>query len=429
MNAGISVDPEIELGRGRNHPSLFSTSHPDGLSNLVGWVVHEEHSVLYDRQFTGASWSNDYYRQDGGLDRLRRHFALTLDVAAAAFSFLVLDRGFNVESLQNAHVKDPVTGTILLAPTDDQDVWRITLPKPRAQKEIGGLATVAQDMGAVEVLQFVHRLTDPWRKTFGLEELWLHHGDRRNARITLMSATAFKGGHRRFMDRIPGLDKLVSGHVSRADIRVLSGICKWFETGGDMVKTAKHLHNSPAVAIKNYIPAPLREAFYAFQIRKFQTLTIMAATTKDRGLAKRALRFGSMEQVNRAFDSMLANKALAQSSLIKAATKATSAATPVRERLTVLLSARNVAVMKRLSDVAQSLRNDRPDIDIEALQARGRSLPYWLDLWAVIKHKMSNDDYRYRALTSIWKDGLALSDDPSFTVAFPFIEQFLERTA
>jgi hypothetical protein len=418
IRRGVAHDPDIKCKGQKQKPSFFSPHHPDGLVNSIGWAHYENGGIFYDRAWQGAAHC---YHHIGGLNTIRTRLGLTIESITALMTYLIAEMGFNVDSLEQAQIKDSRNRIRLVLPTDVPGRLRIAVPKERAQKILYALTPANDDFNADQAVSLAIALGATWRANSSETALWLHHGNRKANKITTLSSTGFKIGFAGLLSRHPDIGDLLDTDVSRKDVRVLAGIVEWFSTGGDMIATARKLNNSPKTALKNYIPKELQDAFYAHQIRKFQNLLIMAASLDDPGLACKILRYDSLEQLETELKAMLVDPVLSASPLfarVNVRTLNTIEAATITEghRDAFLLSERNVLVLSRLNDAILSIQSS--NLGFSPQESWTENTPrYWQSLWHAVSRNM--DGSLDRALKRIWMRGLALAANQDIRVDFP----------
>lgn len=414
-DTGQLCDPDI-IRPGASQPlSFFSTKHPKGLINFLGWVWHEHGGLLKNRSFAGFARVHEL----GGTERTKRMLGLTTDSAIGFFLVALGETGLNVESLERMVIADEDGRTIFLAPTDNADYARVTAPKPRAGKDIPKLlkAPDDQEINAYACLQAVLEITSRAREGSKLKELWVYpYLTEKNGHP--ISSCGWKGAFGRFLKRHPELAPLRKRGVTRAMIRGSAGIIEWFESGGNMFKAAAKLGNTPEVAMRRYIPKEIQDVFYRREMRRFQQLLILIATKKS-DLAIPAGGYSSRAELERDLRLILNDPDYSGAELVQLLfDKPASKSEPgePKPRVAFIISANNVALLKLYVDYIRAQKLAHPSLDLDNARTRTPH-SFWIELWALIEMNLQNS--LDRGLKLRFDEGLVLADRLAENIRFP----------
>lgn len=413
-DTGHLCDPNIKPN---GQPlSFFSTAHPKGLINFLGWVWYEHGGLLKNRSFPGFSQVYEL----GGTERIKRMLSLTTDSAIGFFIVVLGETGLNVESLERAIVADKDGRTNIFVPTDSAQYVRVTAPKPRAQKDIPKLlkVTANDEINAYVCLDTVLKLTAPARVGTDQKELWIYPYLKKRKRGHPITACGWKGAFARFLKRNSELRELQRRGATRAMIRGSAGIIEWFESGGNMFKAAAKLGNTPEVAVRRYIPKELQDAFYRREIRRFQQLLILVAT-KDQKLAVRAGGYSSRAKLERDLRLLLDDPDYSGSELAKLlfAKRCRDQQSPKpKARVAFVVSPENVALLKLYVDYIRAQKLAHPLVDLDDAK-KHTPLSFWIELWALIEMNLRHS--LDRGLKLRFDNGLMLAVRLAEKTRFP----------
>ncbi|SFI00320.1 hypothetical protein SAMN04487959_11463 [Modicisalibacter xianhensis] len=417
LGRGVTCDPDLRHGKYQARISFFSTYHPNGLQNLVGYL-HHRHNGIAVLEALPFSWGS--VTQSYGREFVRRHLGLTRTTSVAFFILLVIELGVNVESLDSARLQNLNGELRLTSSFDDPALTRVAVVKPRAAKVVHKLAGPSEAISVSEIMSALYAMTEHWRQD-GEMALWLapRRGD----------VPAPIGKHqslwKAFLRRWPSISALISKPITRADVRVLGGVVVWFEAGGDMQVAAAYLNNRPDVALRNYIPKEIQDAFYEHQIRKFQNLLVIAATQQDADILVKALRFESLDGLSTELEAIRQDKALSGSPMFKRRDREIVAESTPQQQSVFMLSPRNVAVLERLCDALKELQARHPRFSLDRVYKRFLARD-WLDLRNCLHGVMRS--CMDRELASIYREGLALARNTDCEIEFPCLNELLEAT-
>lgn len=414
QDTGELCDPHFA---NRGQPlSFFSPNHPQGLSNLLGWIWHEHDGILKHRAFRGF----DHAYRHGSIERMKRMLGLTTDTANAFFIVILGETATNVESLERATVENKHGHSLLMVPTDSGEHVRIHTMKPRAGKSILKLLSAGDDteINAYACLQAVLEMTAKFREHSKLKDLWTHSYFSKCTSAQPISGYGFVGAFSRFLKRHPELKLLKKRGATRAMIRGTAGILEWFETGGNMLKAAEKLGNSPNIAMRRYIPKEIQDALYRREIRRFQQLLILVST-KDTDRVLPAMGYTSRKQLDRDLKAILNNPNYSGTELVNilfAAKPSTKKPAKELPKVTFVISPENVALLKLYVEYIrrQKLAHPRLDLDCAAGQT---PLSFWIELWALLE--INFRDSFDRGVRQRFEQGMKLAEATVDSITFP----------
>ena len=414
QDTGRLCDPHFA-----NHgqaPSFFSPNHPHGLSNLLGWIWHEHNGLLKSKTFPG---SEHIYRH-GGTEHVKRMLGLTIDTANAFFIVILGETAINVESLERATVENKHGQDVFMVPTDSGKYVRINTTKPRARKVIPKLLTVGDDteINAHTCLLAAVEMTAKFREHSKLKDLWIHSYHSKRTSAQPISGYGFVCAYSRFLQRHKELKPLKKRGATRTMIRGTAGILEWFDTGGNMLKVAEKLGNSPNVAMRRYTPKEIQDALYRREMRRSQQLLILVST-KDSDRVLPAMGYTNQKQLNRDLKAILNNPHYSGADLVKIlfAAKPTTKR-PAKEfpKVTFVISPHNIALLKLYVEYIRRQKLAHPLMDLDRAAAQ-TPLSFWIELWALIEIKFRDSFDRGERLRFV--QGIKLAETMADSITFP----------
>ncbi len=413
---GKLVDPNMRCDKGQCI-SFFSSEHPQGLINILGWIWHEYYGLTLNRSFSGFSQIHDHI---GGTGQIKRYLGLCHENALPLFIVIIGEAAVNVESLERATIKNKNGKNIFLMPTENGKYVRFTVRKPRAKKYISKLIEVGDstEINAYVCLRAILEMTARYREADYSDKLWISPYSSKSPTPSHIGATAFKYQFKKFIDRHDKLAELDFKYIDRARIRVSAGIIEWFESGGDAVSVAKRLGNKPETALKDYIPKEIQEILFRREIRRFQDILIIASC-ENNNLTCKALGGISADELTQRVNQLNKNKAIVKGPLYAHLFPVTNNKAVDIEKVYFVLSEHNIALLKLLTEYIHEQKLAYPAKIKMNNQFYGQPLSYWFELWAAVKYTLKNSPDRGYKLT--YENGIELSEKVYNSIEFPLI--------
>lgn len=415
---GALIDPNVK--KGNQCLSFFSNDHPDGLTNLLGWIWHEHNGLALNGIFPGFNQHENH----GGINKIKNYLGLNTNNATPFFIVIIGETAVNVSSLEKAQIKDEKGKNLILVPTENDEYKRFDVKKPRAKKMLSKLVKTNHnssitsfnednEINAYQCLQAVIEMTAQYRNADDRNNnLWIGpYATAMPARPSKIGSAAFKNGMSKFVDRNHTLHKMDSRYITRANIRVSAGIIEWFESGGNMFAVAKKMGNSASTAMKNYIPQEIQDLLFRREMRRFQNLLILAATSNNTDIREKALPEFAEGEITSLLHQIRSDKSINEIDLYKKIIESSdNAATELSDtKITFVISESNIAILKLIADSIEELRLAQPKSFNSDELFSGQPLSYWSELWTVIQFTIRESPDRGLKLT--YKKGIERSEE------------------
>ncbi|EPP5350877.1 hypothetical protein ACUSRR_004057 [Vibrio alginolyticus] len=344
--------------------SLFSEFLRDGecgYTNLIAYIAHC-HDGLVTHNFSGGQ--NSLYKFTRNQYELREHFGISTLSAVAACNIIIIESGINVDSLRNLELTSQGSMSNFFEVLGD-DRFRIEYHKARAKASLSRPLKHAKDTPYIEkAFDYLVEATAHHRSlvdSSDAKKLFLFHSAAKTGLVAPMSSLPFKWGFKKllqnakdYLEEHPDWCKGVSKtdidevliHAPNAKkLRATEGVIRWFQSGGNPSVAAKYLGNSEIVAIKNYIPEPIRVAIYNQKVRRFQNVLIAAATDNE-PFQITALNLKDEKELTKYLGLIDKRVPHWRSVVSQVASMGTQSPSSNTQKVTLNICAENIAVMK-----------------------------------------------------------------------------------